>query len=136
MSYAAAIELDMTGAGTAMVEVEALTRGKAVSQPVYQPAPAPTTAPPAAQEEFGNMYVQVGAFGESVNAERLVQKLNNEGIAKAAVYEPNGEQPALYRVRIGPVSTVSEFDQIVRRVEDLAIAETQLVIEPAPASGT
>ena len=35
----------------------------------------------------------------------------------------------LYRVRIGPVNSVGEYDQIVRQVETLQIAETQLVIE-------
>ncbi|MGI9292035.1 MAG: septal ring lytic transglycosylase RlpA family protein [Gammaproteobacteria bacterium] len=133
MSYAAAIELDMTGAGTAMVEVEALTRGKVINEPVPEPSPVFADPQPL---QAGGMFVQVGAFGESVNAEKLAQKLNDEGIAKAAVHKQNGEQPVLYRVRIGPLSTVSEYDQIVRRIENLAISETQLVIEPAPASGS
>jgi rare lipoprotein A len=82
------------------------------------------------------MYVQVGAFGEPDNAEKLAQTLNNGGISKVAVHKQNGQQPMIYRVRIGPVSSVVEYDRIVRQVEDLAILETQLVIEPPPASGS
>jgi rare lipoprotein A len=131
MSYAAAIELEMDGPGTAMVEVVALTATKAKNS-----TPSPAAAPQTTAEPVSNMYVQVGAFGESGNAEKLVQKLSDEGIAKVNVYKQNGEQPVLFRVRIGPVSTVTEYDHIVRQIEDLAIAETQLVIDPAPAAGS
>ena len=131
MSYAAAIELDMTGAGTALVEVEALTARKAKQQNQSR-----VRAAAAQTDKSGNMYVQVGAFGESGNAEKLVRQLSGEGIAKVAVHKRNGERPVLYRVRIGPLNTVSEYDRIVRQIEKLAIAETQLVIDPAPASGS
>ncbi len=129
LSYRAAIELDMTREGTALVEIRALTAAKApivTSPPVVEPAGDPA----------GSMYVQVGAFGEPDNAEKLAQTLNNGGISKVAVHKQNGQQPMIYRVRIGPVSSVVEYDRIVRQVEDLAILETQLVIEPPPASGS
>jgi rare lipoprotein A len=120
MSYAAAIELDMTSAGTAMVEVEALTAGKADSS---------KSIASTANDPNSRMYLQVGAFGEQVNARSLAERLNSNGISKVAVHESNGESPVLYRVRIGPVDSVGEYDQIVRQVETLQIAQTQLVIE-------
>jgi rare lipoprotein A len=121
----------MDGPGTAMVEVEALTATKAkTSEPLPTPVPD-TSASPA-----GGMYVQVGAFGESANADKLARQLSNEGITKVSVHKENNGQPVLYRVRIGPLRTVTEYDHIVRQVEELAIAETQLVIDPSPASGS
>lgn len=126
LSYSAAIALDMTREGTAMVEVEALTAAKAREKT----APSPAGDPP------GSMYVQVGAFGEPDNAQRLAQKLNREGVSKVAVHKPSSQEPMIYRVRIGPVGSVVEYDRIVRQVENLAILETQLVIEPPPASGS
>jgi rare lipoprotein A len=120
MSYAAAIELDMTAAGTAMVEVEALTAGK---------ADASKNIISAANDPDSRMYLQVGAFGEQGNARSLAARLNSNGITKVAVHESNDENPVLYRVRIGPVDSVGEYDQIVRQVETLQIAQTQLVIE-------
>jgi rare lipoprotein A len=131
MSYAAAIELEMDGPGTAMVEVEALTATKAKTS-----EPLPTPVPDASASPASGMYVQVGAFGESANADKLAQKLSNEGITKVSVHKENNGQPVLYRVRIGPLRTVTEYDHIVRQVEELAIAETQLVIDPSPASGS
>lgn len=130
LSYSAAIALDMTREGTAMVEVQALTAAKAQEKI----APSPVAAP--AGDPAGSMYVQVGAFGEPDNAEKLAQKLNSGGVSKVAVHKPSGQEPMIYRVRIGPVSTVVEYDRIVRQVESLAILETQLVIEPPPASGS
>ncbi len=120
MSYAAAIELDMTGQGTALVEVEALTAGNTNNK---------DTIEDATNDPNSHMYLQVGAFGEARNARSLADHLNRNGIDKVAVHQSNGETPMLYRVRIGPVISVSEYDQIVRQVETLQVAETHLVIE-------
>ena len=56
MSYAAAIELDMTGAGTALVEVEALTQAKVATS-------SPEITVIAANAPNSRMYLQVCAFG-------------------------------------------------------------------------
>lgn len=122
MSYAAAIELDMTGAGTALVEVEALTQAKVATS-------SPETAVMAANDPDSRMYLQVGAFGEPDNAHNLAERLNKNGISKVAVHKSDNEYPMLYRVRIGPFNSVSEYDRIVRQVENLQISETRLVIE-------
>jgi rare lipoprotein A len=119
MSYAAAIELDMTTAGTALVEVEALTAGGNTQQATANKAVA----------EGSRMYMQVGAFGEADNAHNLARQLQGYGINNVRVYKTQGENPALYRVRIGPVKTVNEYDQIAERVESLQISETRLVVE-------
>ncbi len=117
MSFAAAIELDMQTAGTALVEVVALTGGgqKRAS---------------AGQALNGSkMYLQVGAFGEPGNARNLASRLSANGIPDVVVHESQNEYPALYRVRIGPVSSVSEYDRLAAEVQRLQIAKTQLVIE-------
>jgi rare lipoprotein A len=117
MSYAAALELEMTGAGTALVEVEALT-GKANAGGQGSRTAARS-----------RMYMQVGAFGESGNARDLARRLNANGIPNVQVKQSTGEYPALYRVRIGPVSSVTEYDRIAQQVERLQISETHLVVE-------
>jgi rare lipoprotein A len=122
MSYAAAIELDMTGAGTALVEVVALTKASKATS-------STETAVMAANDPNSHMYLQVGAFGEPDNAHNLVDRLNNNGINKVAVHKSVNEYPTLYRVRIGPFNNVSEYDRIVRQVEALQISESRLVIE-------
>lgn len=120
MSYAAAIELDMTGAGTVPVEVVALTGGSSkAARPVQASNPPPGSV----------MYLQVGAFGESANALSLANRLNSSGIENVAVHESSNEYPAMYRVRIGPVADVAEFDRLAAQVERLQIAGSRLVVE-------
>lgn len=125
MSYAAANELGMTTAGTALVEVEALTRSSAQNAGVAGIAPAAG----GSKLNDSKMYMQVGAFGEAGNARNLARKLQNSGVSNVAVHESRNEYPALYRVRIGPVSTVNEYDRIAKQVERLQISQTQLVVE-------
>ena len=122
MSYAAAIELDMTGAGTALVEVEALTQAKEANS-------SQKIAVMAANDPDSRMYLQVGAFGEPDNAHNLAERLNKNGISNVAVHKSDNEYPMLYRVRIGPFNSVSEYDRVVRQVKNLQISESRLVIE-------
>jgi rare lipoprotein A len=151
LSYAAARELDMITTGTAPVEIVALDTGYTGA---ITTASATATAPAAGSPTAGLspiagahaatpvpagstplMYLQVGAFGDASNAERLANRLTEEGIAPVAVHEPAGGAPALYRVRIGPFSDVGDYDRVVARVTSLDINQTQLVVEdslPAP----
>ncbi|ADP19442.1 RlpA-like lipoprotein [Achromobacter xylosoxidans A8] len=68
------------------------------------PGPAPGSAPvrqPAAGG-IGSVYLQVGAFSQSANAQSLVSRINTqlgaEGAPPASVEQSNN----LYRVKIGP----------------------------------
>jgi rare lipoprotein A len=123
LSYAAAIEIDMTEAGTALVEVEALTAAKAGD---IKPAATAITASEVAESQ---MFLQVGAFGEPDNARNMATRLNDSGIANAAVHKSVDEEPMIYRVRIGPVDSVAEYDELVRQAEDLQISGGRLIIE-------
>jgi len=135
MSYAAAQQLEMTREGTAMVTVEALpyatTAQAAPQQPPQFPSMLATAsaAPPAAQPL---MYLQVGAFGESTNAQRLKQQLESDGLDNVLIKSDEGTQPVIYRVRLGPITDVGEYDQLVQRVASLDIRDVHLVTEAPP----
>jgi rare lipoprotein A len=117
LSYTAAAKLGMLQSGTALVEIEALT-----------PASAPSAArQPTMQDE--PLFVQAGAFGESANAERLVARLKNDGIGQAFVQRDEVGGRKLYRVRVGPVPDVHEFDRIVAELRTLGIADAQLAVD-------
>jgi rare lipoprotein A len=103
LSYAAAAKLDMTRAGTAMVEIRAV--GPA------QPAPPPHFA--AASRQF---YAQAGAFAEEANARRLADRLAGAGFGNVVVAPPGHGDRALHRVRIGPLDSVAAFDSLVERL--------------------
>jgi rare lipoprotein A len=117
LSYTAAAKLDMLKEGTTLVEVKALT----VQEPddLTRSAEAP---PPA-------LYVQVGAFADQGNAQRVLDRLHTGGIPSAFILAPPDGKPPLYRVRLGPISTVPEFDQLAARLKSLGYADARLATD-------
>jgi rare lipoprotein A len=133
LSYSAAIKLDMIKTGTSLVEVTAISFDKPPEQPVVASTPIEKRAekvesPPAAERE-STVYVQVGAFGDAENARRRFALLRSGGIGDAFVLEDNSTSPALYRIRIGPIADVLQYDNLVAQLQNLGISETHLVTE-------
>jgi len=126
LSYAAALKLDMITAGTSLVEVTAIS----FDDPTVQPAPSVIVEQAAAEQDPAEyIFVQVGAFGEPENARRRFSLLRDVGIERAFVYEDRNTSPALYRVRIGPIADVLQYDSIVERLQAIGISETHLVTD-------
>ncbi len=131
LSYAAALKLDMIRDGTGMVEVTAypfdLPQG---DQPTsLRTPPAPTTAAPVAEPVVHQIFVQVGAFGDPANAERRIALLASSGIESAFIHEEQASGAALYRVRIGPVADVVQYDVLVEELEGVGIMDPYLISE-------
>jgi rare lipoprotein A len=114
LSYTAAAKLDMLREGTTLVEVRALTPG------VPDTLTRSSAVPPA------ELYVQAGAFADEQNAQRLLERLHAAGLANAFVVSPLVNKSRLYRVRLGPVANVAEFDQLATRLQALGIADARL----------
>jgi rare lipoprotein A len=129
LSYTAAAKLDMLREGTAWVEVRALTPG-APQVPLETPAAAAQTppTPPAAAPTLPLLYVQTGAFADPSNAERQLGQLHAAGLASAFVMPPP-EGSQLYRVRIGPLGSVAEYDALAARLTTLGIPDARLVTD-------
>jgi rare lipoprotein A len=115
LSYTAAAKLDMLRQGTAMVEVRVITPGEPQSEALDR---ATETPPPT-------LYVQAGAFAVAANAQALLQRLQRAGLANSFVLPP---QPGghLYRVRIGPVAGVPDFDALAARLATLGVPDARL----------
>lgn len=113
LSYTAAAKLDMIKAGTTFVEVRALTPMQKAEPP---PAPAATS----------DLYVQAGAFATEANAKRLLGELRSKGVDNAFVREDQVDGKTLYRVRVGPIPSVNEFDRVVKRLRALGVADARL----------
>ena len=127
LSYTAAAKLDMLRDGTAMVEVRALTAGSPEVPPEIA-AIAPPPPPPPPRSAAPLLYVQTGAFADPANAERELGRLQAAGLASTFVIPPlAGSQ--LYRVRIGPVGSVAEFDALAARLASLGIPDARLVTD-------
>lgn len=130
LSYAAALKLDMIGDGTSLVEVTALTSADAAGGlPERQTTQAPGRPDMAAVSSPARSFVQVGAFGDRENADRRKALLQENGIDGVLVHTDSSVTPTLYRVRIGPIAEVVEYDRIVAALERLGINDPYLVPE-------
>ena len=132
LSYSAALKLDMVKSGTSLVEVQAISFD---DPPGDRPTRETTAAPPdpqppqPTQEKTHRVFAQVGAFGERDNAERRLALIRSGGIGTAYVVEDVAVSPTLYRVRIGPIVSVEQFDLLVAELEKMGISEPYLVTE-------
>jgi len=129
LSYSAALKLDMIRDGTSLVEVTAIS-----FDPPPQRRQAERSASKAAtsvepQKSSNKIYVQVGAFGDKNNAGRRLNLLREHGINKAFVHEESGRLPALYRVRVGPIAGVDQYDMVVAELERIGINESHLITD-------
>jgi rare lipoprotein A len=140
LSYTAAAKLDMLREGTAFVEVEAVMPLSSTTA-ALPAAPPPTSvasttllglaaqaasAPPApATTPASQYYIQVGAYGVASNAEQSVAKLRASGLQHVLLLPASSQQP-LQRVRIGPIASVQEFDQLIARLAQLGFTGARL----------
>ncbi|HTL20040.1 MAG TPA: septal ring lytic transglycosylase RlpA family protein [Steroidobacteraceae bacterium] len=117
LSYSAAAKLDMIRDGTTLVEVRALTPSvpDVLTRTSAQPPPA--------------LYVQAGAFTDQQNAQRLLARLRAAGLERAFIALPLQNGAHLYRVRLGPVESVAQFDELTARLNALGVPDARLAVE-------
>ncbi|MBT8098324.1 MAG: septal ring lytic transglycosylase RlpA family protein [Gammaproteobacteria bacterium] len=156
LSFAAAKKLDMIRDGTSLVEVTAISfdtppgdhvtsapsEPPRAAEPQPSPQPPPQTAVPEPVEtrqasepepltgsDENAVYVQVGAFGSREYAERRHKLLTDRGIANSFIFADTDVVPTLYRVRIGPIVEVIQYDILVEELENLGITDPYLVTD-------
>jgi len=122
LSYSAAARLDMLHNGTAMVEVRAVD---ASSPPVTTPDQTPATPAPVNPV----LFIQAGAFSDPANAQRLADKLRGGSYGTVFVRDDQVGGRKMYRVRIGPVPDVAEFDRVVAALERAGINDAHLALD-------
>lgn len=88
------------------------------------PVPAPTTAPkPVGTTAKGGWSVQVGAFGSSATAGKLVADLRGDGY-KAYVSPISKGGKTLHRVRVGPEAARPDADRLAARLKGKGLPAT------------
>jgi rare lipoprotein A len=135
-----------------MVEVRAIDPGLPARDPsAPSPAPSPATvatpgaptagAPTASATLAGAaaadqvpaaraaLFVQAGAFSDPANAERLAAKLRGGGYGKIFVRDDIIAGRRMYRVRIGPVPGVPEFDRLVAALSLAGVYDAHLAMD-------
>ncbi|MFQ5642169.1 MAG: septal ring lytic transglycosylase RlpA family protein [Thiogranum sp.] len=136
LSYAAAARLDILGQGTGLVEVEAIDpRVYAAGKPAHRVAASqprisrPATAP-AKQARPPSLYLQLGAFSERSNAERLQARLNDTELpGELRITRKDSGQKPVFRVRIGPLANVETADRLTRLLADKGISSPHVVVD-------
>lgn len=118
LSYGAAKRLGILAEGTGLVEVRAIDpRG-------------PASASRSTIERV-NIYLQVGAFADLQNAERLAHAVRRVSGAAATEIRPGvSGGRTLYRVRLGPLSDVETADSLSERLVGHGLADAIVVLDP------
>ncbi|MGO9932140.1 MAG: septal ring lytic transglycosylase RlpA family protein [Steroidobacteraceae bacterium] len=124
LSYTAASKLDMLRNGTAIVEVRSIDLTATATAAEAAPAASPPRAASGA-----NFFVQAGAFSDPKNAERLADKLRGGGYGTVFVRDDEIAGRRMFRVRIGPILGVDEFDRIVAALERGGITDARLALD-------
>jgi rare lipoprotein A len=145
LSYTAAAKLDMLRNGTAMVEVRSVgpasTPGNvavsaaasdtpvAAAPPGVPPGAVPIAPAPVTSAPVTALYVQAGAFADPANAERLAARLRGGRYGAVFIRDDTIAGRKLYRVRIGPVPDVPEFDRIVAALGQAGVRDAHLALD-------
>jgi rare lipoprotein A len=116
LSYSAALKLDMIRSGTSLVEVEAISFDAPSSSGLQD-------------QDARELFAQIGAFGSRENAERQLEELRAGGISKVFVLKDTAANPNLYRVRIGPIKDVVQYDLVVAELNKLGITDPYLITD-------
>ncbi len=126
LSYAAAVKLGMLGKGTARVEVRAIDPGG----PAVQPDPAPLQAfvPPASAGE-APVFLQVGAFSNRDNAERLRRNIEGQDIGAVRIVETDTDKGTFFRVQVGPLNDSGEADRVAQALKPLGVSAARTRID-------
>lgn len=121
LSYVAAAKLGILEYGTGLVEVEAIN-------PSAPKKPMLAKNRPETQQG-SSLFLQVGAFRNKDNAQRLSSKLQIANIGDIHIMEAANASGPIYRVRIGPLDSVDEADRLSSTLISKGYSSTQVVID-------
>ncbi len=120
LSYAAAVKIGIWPKGTGLVEVRGIDPGNSASE-----------LPPPSVVRTGHpgIYLQVGAFADAENAERLAQRLRAANLGAVQVMDADMNGRRVRRVRVGPLADVDRADQVSARIEGMGLPRPQVAVD-------
>jgi len=120
LSYAAAVKIGIWPKGTGLVEVRGIDPRQGTTE--LPPAPVVTSRHPG-------IYLQVGAFSDAGNAERLAQRLRQASVGAVQISEANVNGRRVRRVRVGPLADVDRADAVSARIEGMGLPRPQVAVD-------
>lgn len=106
----------LAGAGT----------GTGSKAPVAIPARGPITAPVAGKP---TIYLQVGAFSDAANANRVADQLNKAGLGPVSVIETAVGGRSVRRVRVGPLADVDTADRVTDQIAGMGLPRPSVAVD-------
>jgi rare lipoprotein A len=73
--------------------------------------------------------VQVGAFGDAVNAERLAARLRGLDLGPVRVVAVQVDGRTLRRVQVGPLPDVDAVDRTTARLDSLGLPHAAVTVQ-------
>jgi rare lipoprotein A len=123
LSLAAAVRIGIWPKGTGLVEVQGIDP----RHPNAEPAPVTAVTPPTGRQP--RLYVQVGAFGDSGNAERLASRLRGLELGSVRVVAVQIGRRTLRRVQIGPLPDADAVDRTTARLDSLGLPHASVTVQ-------
>lgn len=129
LSYSAAKKLGVTAKGIGAVEVVAIDPENFQKKKTYKPRFKRTSALATfpVQPNF-KLYLQVGAFISKQNAFKLQKRLSRMFKARQ-IHSDFTAEKNVYRVRIGPLASVKDADELSAYLNNKGIPSSQIVID-------
>lgn len=121
LSYAAAQKLGMLAQGTAYVQVDTIDPAQLhKSSSSLKNAPSPT-------KNIHRLYLQIGAFGERINAQHFAEQIKRVVFHPVDIHESRFYDRPIYRVKIGPLIDTAQASTINQSLKKAGMANGILV---------
>jgi rare lipoprotein A len=124
LSYAAAVKIGVWPKGTGLVEVQGIDPSAPTQDQEAPPAPVvtPSTPPPG-------IYLQIGAFADPANAEKVAAQLRQANFAPVQVMDATIGGRLVHRVRVGPLADVDTADRVTSQIEQMGLPHPQVAVD-------
>jgi rare lipoprotein A len=129
LSYAAAHKLAMTGTGTARVEIQALTGNDASSRTATDDNDDNRSDGTAGNGDEGPYFVQIASFRSEDSADEVAAQVQPLVGYPVKVYEGDGPDGTVYRVRVGPLSRRDYAEKVSEHLRDKGY-ERPAIVKP------
>ena len=123
LSYAAAVKLGIARNGTGLVEVRALDPSS------YGELPANVIPKPPQAAVDSEVFIQVGAFSNLQNAENFCEQLKDYKLGNVEIHSVSNQKRTIYRVKIGPLASVTSVDQTAQQLERLGLRDYRVLVK-------
>jgi rare lipoprotein A len=123
LSFAGATKLGVIEPGTAEVEISVVNSFKSKKRPVVR-----TIALVEKAAEDVPLFVQLGSFGNELNAQNLMRGLHDSDEPTAKVYKLTNAQGVFYRVRLGPLYDIGLANSVILRLKKKGYETSRVVV--------